>query len=71
MLGEGLRAALFEVGREMAVHSRRQQGLPDHVEDAEAMAGFVELWQRPRPHGPSNGADPVITAPTPIRRGEP
>lgn len=71
MLGEGLRAALGRVGREMAVHSRREQGLPDHVEDAEVIAGFVELWQRPIPHRPSNDADSVITVPTPVRRGEP
>lgn len=33
----------------MAVTSRREQGLPPHVEDAEAIVGFVELWHRPRP----------------------
>lgn len=33
----------------MAVASRREQRLPPHVEDTEAIAGFVELWQRPRP----------------------
>lgn len=45
-----LHATLTRVGAELAVRSRREQGLPPHVEDAEAVAGFVELWQRPRPH---------------------
>jgi hypothetical protein len=43
-----LHAALTRVGAELAERSRREQGLPPHVEDAEAVAGFVELWQRPR-----------------------
>ena len=49
---EPLRAVLTQTGRELAARTRREQGLPPQVEDAEAIAGFVELWQRPhRPRG--------------------
>lgn len=49
---ETLRAVLTRTGRELAARTRREQGLPPHVEDAEAVDGFVELWQRPhRPRG--------------------
>jgi hypothetical protein len=50
-----LRTVLDRVGRELATRSRREQSLPPQVEDAAAIAGFVDLWQRPRPHRPRAG----------------
>ncbi len=45
-----LRTVLSRVGRDLATRSRREQSLPPQVEDPVAIAGFVDLWQRPRPH---------------------
>lgn len=42
-----LHTVLTQVGRELAVTTRQRQGLTPHVEDAAAIDGFVELWQRP------------------------
>jgi hypothetical protein len=44
-----LPTVLARAGRALAAASRQEQGLPPHVEDAEAVAGFVELWHRSRP----------------------
>jgi hypothetical protein len=42
-----LRKVLSRVGRDLATRSRREQSLPPQVEDPAAIAGFVDLWQRP------------------------
>ncbi|HEX4402083.1 MAG TPA: hypothetical protein VHZ98_12220 [Galbitalea sp.] len=50
-----LRTVLTRVGRDLATRSRREQSLPPQVEDPAAIAGFVDLWQRPRPHRSRTG----------------
>lgn len=54
---DALRTVLTRTGRALAVTSRREQGLPPHAEDAEAVAGFVELWHRPRPARRDGGGE--------------
>lgn len=63
-------AALRRAGRDLATRTRAAQGLPAHVEDEQALAGLVELWERPRARraGEVRTPDPVgVTAPTPTQ----